>query len=63
MASKILMNFRNLQVERVNLRDWTIEEVQSMINARSDFDSVYLDGFIYAIGGVDIPSRRHYIER
>lgn len=38
------------QVQRVNIRNWTVESVQPMQLARVHFAAVHLDGFIYAIG-------------
>lgn len=38
------------QVQRVNIRNWTVEDVRPMRLERAYFPSVQLDGFIYAMG-------------
>lgn len=39
------------QVQVVNVRDWNVADVKPMRYPRADFDSIHLDGSIYAIGG------------
>lgn len=38
------------QVQRVNIRNWTIDDVPAMQQTRVHFSAVHLDGSIYAIG-------------
>lgn len=44
------VSFCPRQVQRVDIRKWTVEELPPMQQARTAFSPVYLDGSIYTIG-------------
>lgn len=43
------VRFYIIQVQRLNLKTWQLDDIQSMAKPRAGLLTVYLGGFIYAI--------------